>query len=135
MRFRDDLGKFQFAHSCLHFPLFGYHGSFILIRGSVENAVTWDTECLAEDLWFSIEVYLSPPSLATDLRLSLLTTKSQAWKAGFSSGFIPGVAREQSNWTIRDLCRQRRRWFWGLCQLGWIGMMNNMIWICSSVDF
>ena len=56
LRFRDDLGRFQFQYGKVHAPLFGCHGSFLLTRGNVENAATWNTDCLAEDFWFSLEV-------------------------------------------------------------------------------
>ncbi|KAI9698784.1 MAG: hypothetical protein M1836_003894 [Candelina mexicana] len=112
VRFRDDIGKFQFAHNMLHFPLNGYHGSFLLVRGEVENAVTWETDCLAEDLWFA----------------------QQAWNKGFYGGFIPSIAREQSNYSLSDLHRQRRRWFCGMWTLGWIGRMNVLLWTLSNIE-
>ena len=52
---RDDIGRFQFSHNHLHFPLQGIHGAFLLVRGVVENQVTWDTSSLVEDFWFSLE--------------------------------------------------------------------------------
>jgi hypothetical protein len=55
-RVRDDLGRYQWQASCLGKPLFGVHGSFILINGKVENAVGWDTDNLVEDYWFSDKV-------------------------------------------------------------------------------
>lgn len=55
-RCRDDLGKFFLAHSRLHVPVFGVHGSFLLVRGKVENEVGWDTDSLVEDFRFSLQV-------------------------------------------------------------------------------
>lgn len=55
-RVRDDLGKFCLAHSRLHIPVFGVHGSFLLIRGNIENKVGWDSDSLVEDFNFSLEV-------------------------------------------------------------------------------
>ncbi len=49
VRFREDIGRYQFSYNILHFPLFGYHGSHFLIRGTAENEVTWETDRLSED--------------------------------------------------------------------------------------
>lgn len=56
VRVRDDFGRFQFAHNHLHFPIHGFHGSFMLVRGAVEHDVTWDTSVLTEDMWFALVV-------------------------------------------------------------------------------
>ncbi|KAJ6191594.1 hypothetical protein N7519_001615 [Penicillium mononematosum] len=56
-RVADDFGRFQLPVRLFKRPLLGWmHGSFILINGSVENKVTWDTGCLAEDFWFALHV-------------------------------------------------------------------------------
>jgi len=56
-RIADDFGHFQLPVRLLRRTLLGFmHGSFILVNGAVENAVTWDTDCLAEDFWFAYQV-------------------------------------------------------------------------------
>jgi hypothetical protein len=56
-RVAEDFGRFQLPVKNFKRPLLGWmHGSFILINGAVENAVTWDTDCLAEDFWFAFHV-------------------------------------------------------------------------------
>ncbi|KAJ5443926.1 uncharacterized protein N7458_007798 [Penicillium daleae] len=53
----EDFGRFQLPVRLFKRPLLGWmHGSFILINGAVENAVTWETDCLAEDFWFAFHV-------------------------------------------------------------------------------
>lgn len=56
-RVAEDFGRFQLPIRVFKRPLLGWmHGSFILINGAVENKVTWDTGCLAEDFWFAFHV-------------------------------------------------------------------------------
>ena len=58
-RITDDFGRFRLPFKTKKRPFLGYvHGSFIMINGEVENAVTWDTDCLAEDFWFGYRVSL-----------------------------------------------------------------------------
>lgn len=57
LRVAEDFGRFQLPVRLFQRPLLGWmHGSFILINGQAENAVTWDTDCLAEDFWFAYHV-------------------------------------------------------------------------------
>jgi hypothetical protein len=60
-RARDDYGKYFVAHSFIHVPVAGVHGSFLLISGLVQNAVGWDTASAAEDMWFGLEVCVTVP--------------------------------------------------------------------------
>ncbi|KAF2210399.1 glycosyltransferase family 2 protein [Cercospora zeae-maydis SCOH1-5] len=99
-RVRDDLGRFQFMQSTLHLPLWGAHGSFFLVSGKVENAVTFNTDCITEDFWFANRAW---------------------WDHGFRIGHVPSVVREQSNWTLMDLLKQRRRWIAGNWEVGVFG--------------
>lgn len=56
-----DWGQFRLPIYLFKRPVSGWlHGSFILINGSLENAVTWDTSCVAEDYWFGLEVLSNP---------------------------------------------------------------------------
>ena len=52
-----DWGLFRLPVYLFKRPMCGWlHGSFIIINGAVENKVTWDTACMAEDYWFGLEV-------------------------------------------------------------------------------
>ncbi|KAK4995386.1 hypothetical protein LTR66_004779 [Elasticomyces elasticus] len=52
-RVTADFGMFRLPMGLFQRPTVGWlHGSWILINGAVENAVTWNTACLAEDFWF-----------------------------------------------------------------------------------
>ncbi len=60
VRVNDDMGRYRWQAQCVGRPVFGVHGSFFLINGEVENKVTWDTENLTEDYWFSQMVCVFP---------------------------------------------------------------------------
>jgi len=55
-RVTQDLGRYQWQASSAGKPMFGVHGAFLLINGDGQNTVTWDTDNLAEDFWFSQKV-------------------------------------------------------------------------------
>ncbi|KAF2724899.1 glycosyltransferase family 2 protein [Polychaeton citri CBS 116435] len=111
-RFRDDLTCFNFQHGTLHQTIWGCHGSFLLASGKIENLVTWDTSSLAEDYWFGLK----------------------ASQLGYGSGWIPSIAREQSNWLLSDYFYQRRRWFWGIWSVGSFGRFRAITWLLSSLE-
>lgn len=56
VRVIDDFGHFQFQLNCLGKALDGFHGSFLLLNGEAENAVTWETDSIVEDMYFGLEV-------------------------------------------------------------------------------
>lgn len=60
VRVVDDLGRYQFQFNCLGRSFGGFHGSYLLVNGEVEKAVTWDTDILLEDYFFGIRVSLAP---------------------------------------------------------------------------
>ncbi|KZT52981.1 glycosyltransferase family 2 protein [Calocera cornea HHB12733] len=95
LRVGDDLARFHFQNTAIHAPVFGVHGSFLLLNGIVEQEVTWDCGSLAEDFEFS----------------------HFAWRKGFTCGRINGIVREQSPTTLRDFLKQRRRWFVGIREI------------------
>lgn len=95
LRVGDDLGRFNLQGNAIHRPVFGIHGSFLMLSGDAENQVLWDYKSLVEDFEFS----------------------QAAWKKGFSLGRIHGIVREQSPETFRDFLKQRRRWFMGIRQI------------------
>ncbi|CAH7666424.1 glycosyl transferase family group 2-domain-containing protein [Phakopsora pachyrhizi] len=92
IRVGDDLARFHFQNTCIHRPVFGVHGSFLMTNGEMENECTWDFGSLAEDFEFS----------------------QDAWRRGFTCGRIHGIVREQSPTSLRDFLKQRRRWFMGI---------------------
>lgn len=73
------------------------HGSNLLVRSDVEEAVSWENgKTLAEDTLFAIKAEIKYGSEAF--------------------GWHGGVVEEKSPLTLKDLFRQRRRWFYGLIQ-------------------
>ncbi|RAH51197.1 glycosyltransferase family 2 protein [Aspergillus brunneoviolaceus CBS 621.78] len=92
LRIAENFGRYQLPVRFFRQPLLGFmRGSFLLLNGTVENAVTWDTECMTEDHWFAF----------------------YAAKQGFKFGWLNAIAREQAPSTLGDLLRQRRRWYSG----------------------
>lgn len=67
-RVLDDFGRYQFQWNYCRRPIFGMHGSFALINGEVENAVTWETDNLTEDYWFALQVSIYHSLLLTSLK-------------------------------------------------------------------
>jgi hypothetical protein len=103
LRTTDDCGRFRFQYYGFHRPWFGLHGSFLMIRGSLENKVTWNfgnAGNLAEDYAFGMQ--------CTEL------------KEPVRCGPIMGIVREVSPQTIGDFMKQRRRWFVGICTLPYL---------------
>ncbi len=93
IRVGDDLARFYLQFAYLHQPIFGIHGSFLLINGKVENEITWDlSDSLTEDYEFSV----------------------QYMRQGYTCGYVDGVVREQSPESILDFLKQRRRWLLGI---------------------
>lgn len=73
------------------------HGSNLLVRSDVEEAVGWENgKTLAEDTLFAIKAKIK------------YGQKVFGWHGG--------IVEEKSPLTIEDLFRQRRRWFYGLIQ-------------------
>ncbi|KAL4899973.1 hypothetical protein BDW74DRAFT_188840 [Aspergillus multicolor] len=96
MRIADDYGRFQLPVRLFDRPLLGWmHGSWILINGAVENKVTWDTACVAEDFWFAYS----------------------AVQHGYKFGWLHAIVREQPPCTISDFFKQRRRWYTGILSI------------------
>src|SRR4030066_1416257 len=73
------------------------HGSNLLIRSDVEEEVSWENgKPIAEDTLFAV---------------------SAKTKCGSDSfGWHGGVIEEKSPLSLRDLVKQRKRWFYGLIQ-------------------
>ena len=92
IRVGDDLARFHLQYTYFHRPIFGAHGSFLLVNGLIENTITWDLGSLTEDYEFA----------------------THAWEHGFACGKIPGLVREQSPMDLIGFLKQRRRWFVGI---------------------
>ena len=98
IRAADDVGKFHLQLARLRRPIFGLHGSFLLVKGSLEDEITWDLQgSLVEDYAFAQE----------------------CMRRGFGVGEVAGIVREQSTTTVADFLRQRRRWLVGIRGLSW----------------
>ncbi|KAI2609827.1 glycosyl transferase family group 2-domain-containing protein [Hypoxylon fragiforme] len=95
-RVTDDYGRCQFQANAVQKASLGIHGAFLIASGKVQNAVTWETDCVTEDYWFLLG----------------------AMKRGFRIGWVPAIARELSPATIHDFVRQRRRWYSGILTIG-----------------
>jgi cellulose synthase/poly-beta-1,6-N-acetylglucosamine synthase-like glycosyltransferase len=95
IRVGDDLARFHLQYTYLHKPVFGCHGSFLLLNGEVENQVTWDLGSLTEDYEFAMK----------------------AWELGYKCGKIAGIIREQSPMDLIGFLKQRRRWYVGIRRL------------------
>lgn len=122
MRTALDFGYFRVQNHVWHRPLFGLHGSFILVRQDIERAVDFDFDgyrSITEDAYWAL--------LLIDRGIPL------KWVHGFVS--------EQATFDIQDFLRQRKRWFTGLWHvLGGEGVRwrtklvlraSVVSWVCS----
>ncbi len=97
VRTGNDLGCFRFFTGTLKSPLIGLHGEHLLIREDIENEIGWDFgENLVEDATFAIEFAKRYPG---------------------KSCFLNGIVRCASPSSIKDLIKQRARWFKGMRQI------------------
>lgn len=94
LRTGDDLGRFRFQYG-LGAPLFGAHGSFLLVRGVDERALTFDVG--------------EANSITEDAAWAL-----RAWARGWRFGWVAGYVREQPPQRVMDFVRQRARWLTGV---------------------
>lgn len=95
VRTGDDLGRFRFQYKVLKRPIFGMHGSFILVPAILERAIGFDLGgkgSITEDAYFALI----------------------AASKGVKFGWVDGYIREQSPFTLMELLKQRRRWISGL---------------------
>ncbi|XP_052780538.1 beta-1,4-mannosyltransferase egh-like [Mya arenaria] len=94
IRLALDYSLFRFQFSYLHKPIFGFKGSYIVVRNKVEMDVGLDLGpkgSIAEDCFFALK----------------------AMERGYTFDFITGQMRENSTFTLMDFIKQRRRWFIG----------------------
>ncbi|KAI0147078.1 glycosyltransferase like family 2-domain-containing protein [Xylariaceae sp. FL1272] len=104
-RIWDDWIRIPVLATLFNHVALGVHGGFLLIRGAVENDVTWDTGSLTEDYWFLL----------------------RAAERRYRFGWVPAIAREVSAENVSDFVRQRRRWFSGMRTSGsFPGLMETL---------
>lgn len=117
-------------------PTTGVHGSHILARADVEDAVGWDSVGYdpSEDLTFEIRLRA---------------------RYGPAFGVLKGFAYEKGAFRLRDQLRQRRRWMHGVihamfrspeltpkrrlavlyCALSWFSALPSVLIMAASVEF
>lgn len=99
VRTGDDLGRFHFQHRLGRgLTVFGLHGSFILVRASVERQCDFDVGpegSITEDAFWAVR------------QMAL----------GNRCRWVDGYLLEQSTQSVGDFVRQRRRWFSGLVRV------------------
>jgi len=98
IRVADDLGRWNLQNRIFGAPLFGMHGSFVLVRNSIEQTIGFDLGpqgSVTEDTWWALLVYA----------------------AGWRTRWVDGVVVEQSPERIVDFVKQRQRWFDGLVRV------------------
>jgi beta-1,4-mannosyltransferase len=94
LRTADDLGRFRLQYA-LGMPLFGIHGSYILVRGQDDQRLSFDVgprNSLTEDAAWAL----------------------RAWALGYRFGWVGGYLHEQPPQHIMDFIRQRARWLSGI---------------------
>jgi beta-1,4-mannosyltransferase len=94
IRTGSDLGRLYLSMA-VGIPLFGLHGSFIVVRNDVEKQVGFDLGprgSTTEDAWWGC--------------LEMETGTRCRW--------VDGQCEEQCTESLRDFAKQRRRWFCGL---------------------
>jgi egghead protein (zeste-white 4 protein) len=94
IRTGSDLGRLSLSMK-IGVPLFGLHGSYILVRNDVEKELGFDVGpvgSLTEDAWWG--------TIAMD--------------KGYRCRWIEGHMAEQCTFKVSDFLNQRRRWFNGM---------------------
>jgi egghead protein (zeste-white 4 protein) len=119
VRTGEDLGRFRCQFRMLHRPLFGMHGSFILLPAALEEEIGFDSGgrgSITEDAYFAL--------VAAD--------------RGVRFSWVDGFIREQSPFSVDAIIRQRRRWFHGLLNVSldpairfrtrWCLLISTVLW-------
>lgn len=97
LRTADDMGRFRLQYA-LGAPLFGVHGSYIVVRGR-------DDQQLSFDVGHRL-------SLTEDAAWAL-----RAWSKGYRFGWVDGYLCEQPPQRVGDFVGQRARWLTGIRQV------------------
>lgn len=94
LRTADDVGRFRLQYA-LGVPIFGIHGSYIVVSGADDGQLSFDVG--------------ERNSLTEDAAWAL-----RAWARGYRFGWVEGYVREQPPQRIMDFVRQRARWLSGI---------------------
>lgn len=94
LRTADDIGRFRLQYA-LGMPLFGVHGSYIVVCGEDDPHLSFDVG--------------ERNSLTEDAAWAL-----RAWARGYRFGWVEGFLREQPPQRTWDFVRQRARWLSGI---------------------
>jgi egghead protein (zeste-white 4 protein) len=94
LRTADDLGRFRLQYA-LGVPMFGVHGSYIVVRGIHDRQLSFDVG--------------KANSITEDAAWAL-----RAWSQGFRFAWVHGYLHEQPPQKARDFVRQRSRWLSGI---------------------
>jgi egghead protein (zeste-white 4 protein) len=100
----QDFGHFHLQHR-LGLPLFGLHGSYIVVQNAVEQQVGFD--------------FGPQGSITEDAFWGLV-----AVQGGYRLCWVDGYLEEQSTQSLMDFLRQRRRWFQGLMKVARYAPVN-----------
>lgn len=65
----------------------GIHGAFLLASGKVQNAVTWETDCVTEDYWFLLGVSITTQN--SNEKVSQYTNIKLGYEEGISNRMGP----------------------------------------------
>lgn len=122
LRTGDDLGRFRLQYKLFNKPLFGIHGSYLVVFGTDYKDLSFDhggKGSITEDAYFGLIAGLH----------------------GFKFDWVDGTIHEQSPFTVRDLIKQRRRWFNGISLLvddpivplknKWVLTLSHVCWSLS----
>jgi egghead protein (zeste-white 4 protein) len=94
LRLGDDLGRFKLQYT-LGLPLFGVHGSYLLLRGDADKDLSFDVgreNSITEDTAWALK----------------------AWQKGYRFRWVQGYVLEQPTTSIKDFLKQRQRWLAGI---------------------
>jgi egghead protein (zeste-white 4 protein) len=94
LRTADDVGRFRLQYA-LGVPIFGIHGSYIVVSGADDGQLPFDVG--------------ERNSLTEDAAWAL-----RAWARGYRFGWVEGYMHEQPPQRMMDFVRQRARWLSGI---------------------
>jgi beta-1,4-mannosyltransferase len=94
LRTADDLGRFRLQYA-LGVPIFGVHGSYIVVRGTDDRRLSFDVG--------------TANSITEDAAWAL-----RAWSQGYRFAWVEGHLHEQPPQRVKDFVRQRSRWLTGI---------------------
>ncbi len=98
IRTGDDIGRFHLQNRYWKVPVWGFHGSFILVRNSVEKETGFD---------------FGPNGSITEDAFWALASAEK----GARSRWVDGFMVEQGTESFGDFIKQRRRWYVGLVKV------------------